>query len=173
VAVKDKAHDAVHGVAWANASHASRRAADLRRAAVGSSPRGPRFTRFSWKTDVLQTRRPDVIRTYSIVARTLDTDLRIEVRVVQVNKVGVEAFLFRRGSSNGCLYARGAPPIAFNRGSDTLSLDIRTACLRKATLDEGGLRLGHATVDIARMRDIEDRVIGIDTASFKHRRLDF
>jgi hypothetical protein len=93
---------------------------------------------------------------------------------VQVNKVGPEAFLFVKGSSSGCLYAWGAPPVAFNRGSDTLSLDIRTSCLRSATNDEGGLRLGHATVEIARMRDIENRVIGDDTASFKHhRRLDF
>ena len=75
--------------------------------------------------------------------------LRLEVRLVQVNKVG---------------------PEAFNRGSDTVSLDIRTACLREAANDEGGLRLGHATVDIARMCDIEDLVIGDDTAPFKHHR---
>ncbi len=170
VVAKDKAHDAVHGDAWGNASRANRRAADLRRVRVGSSPRGPRFTRFSWKTEVLQTRRPDVMRTYSAFARTPDTDRRVEVRLVQVNKVGPEAFLFVKGSSSACLYARGAPPVTFDKGSDTLSLDIRAVCLRKATGNEGGLRLGHATVDIARMRLIEDRVIGIDTASFKHHR---
>lgn len=165
---KDKANDAVHGEAWENASPASRRAADLRRVTVGDSPRGSKYMRFTWKTDVLQKRRPDVARSYHTKATTPETDARVEVRLVQVNKCCLEAFLFVNGDTNHCLYAKGAPPVMFNTRSDTVSLDIRTACLKAATNGEVGLRLGHATVSITRERASKDRVIGGDTAPFKH-----
>ncbi len=48
---------------------------------------------------------------------------------MQVNKVGPEAFLFVKEHASGCLYANGAPPVAFNRGSDTVSLDIRATAV--------------------------------------------
>ena len=170
----DKADDAVRGKAWATAWPSSRRAADLRRVTVGPSPRSPKYLRFTWRTDVLQKRRPDVARTYSTTATAPETGRRIEVRLVQVNTFGAEAFLFTKGDTASCLYAQSAPPVRFDTRSDTVSLDIRTACLTAATDGATGLRPGSSTVTIERERTSPDLVIGRDTARFRgHPVVDF
>lgn len=167
VVAKDTPHDAGRGEAWESASRRSRRASDLRQVMVGDSELGSTHTRFTWKTAVVQKRRPDVMRTYSTFATTPQTNTGVEVRLVQVNHHTPEAFLFVNGNTRGCLYRNGTPPIAFDQRTSTVTLDILTACLKSATNDEGGLRLDQsAMVTIARERPNSDRVIGHDDVLF-------
>lgn len=168
VVQKDGAGDVRRGVAWKSASVATRKASDLRRTTVGDSPRGAQFVRFTWTTKALQARRKDVARTYSIRARTPETNESVEVRLVQVNKVSPEALLFVDGDTSECLYAKGAPPLTFSSSTRTVSLDIRDTCLSTATGGETGLELRSASVTTARERAAKDLVIGTDTVRFAY-----
>jgi hypothetical protein len=169
VVQKDKAGDVKKGKAWKGATSSNRRAADLRKATVGDSPRGQKFMRFTWQTKEVQKRQTDVARFYSTVATTAETGKRVVVQIGQVNKFGPEAFVFVDGETSDCLYAKGAPPHAFKTKAGTVSLDIRVSCLKQATDGAIGLELRRATVLLHRERVQEDRVIGVDPLRFKFR----